>query len=764
MPVRMTGMISGMDTETLIKGIVDAQRLKNKRVEDKQTLLGWKQDKCKELNAKLYKLYTADLDKMRLKSSYMAKKVSSTNEDLVTVNSKVNAPVGSHELTIGALARSQYVTSGVIKIDADGAATEAKASTKLTGLGIEEGTLINLTSDGKTATLEVTNETTLANFVDFAKGAGYSANFDETYGRLFISAKSSGTKNAFQITATTSTATAPKNELLTLTGYSYLNAEDKKKVDAAIATLAAEEVKEGEEQSEAAKAAIDKLKEFAEIEAKRIIASNVDKEIRAEVVPRAEEKEINRIKDQVLKEYLEEHEVTEGELTDEQKKELEKLQDERIAASTNQINYAIKDAVNKAIAEEKGKEEPNRYTLAEEANQTVITNAMNQTGTVAVTYQTNSKTAQTDVSSRLQKIGLDALDENGNIVDKDIISKDGKIIGRIDKDGNRIDENGIVIGRIDKDGNIIDEDGSVIGRIEDGNVIDKDGNVIGTYSQASTIIRAEDSKITYNGVEYTNSSNVININGLELTLNGVSNGETVHLNVSNNSQGVYDTIKKFISSYNDILKEMNDLYYADSTRGYDPLSDDEKAAMTDKQIEKWEDKIKDSILRRDSTLGSLLDAMKNAMLSSVEVDGSNYSLSSFGILTSKSYSEKGLLHIHGNEDDPGYASMEDKLMKALEEDPDTVMEVMSQVSQKLYDTMHEKMKSIPNIRSAFTFYNDKEMAKQHTEYAKKIAKLEKKVIELESKYYKQFAAMESAMAKMQSQSNALAGMLGVSNK
>ncbi|HBY71742.1 MAG TPA: hypothetical protein DEG06_05810 [Lachnospiraceae bacterium] len=713
MPVRMTGMISGMDTESLIKGMVDAQRLKNKRVEDKQTLLGWKQDRWKELNTKLYKLYTADLNKMRLKSSYMTKKVSSTNEDLVTVNSKVNAPVGSHELTIDALARSQYVTSGVIKVGTGDTATEAKASTKLTELGVDAGTLINLTSNGKTATLEVTDKTTITDFVNFAKGAGYSANFDETYGRLFISAKSSGTKSAFQITATTSTATAPKNELLNITGYSYLTAEDKKKVDAAIATLAATEVNEDKESEAAkvAKVAIDTLKVFAEKEAKRIIASNVDEEIRAEVAPGAQKAEEDRIKQLVLEEYLEKNETTEDKLTDEQKAEITKLQDERIAASADRIKYAVKDAVDIAIAEEKAKEAPNRYTLAEEANQMAISDAMDQAGTVAATYQANSKTAQTDVSSVLKGIGLDALKADGSIdVDK-------------------------------------------VGKDEMGNPI-----------IVSTVVAAEDSKITYNGVEYSNSSNVININGLELTLNGVSNGEKIHLNVSNNSQGVYDTVKKFISSYNDILKEMNDLYYADSAKGYNPLSDDEKAAMTDKQIEKWEDKIKDSILRRDSTLGSLLDAMKSVMQSSVEVDGSNYSLSSFGIMTSKSYSEKGLLHIYGNEDDPEFASMEDKLMKALEEDPDTVMEVMSQVSQKLYDTMHEKMKSIPNIRSAFTFYNDKEMANQHTEYAKKIAKLEKKVIEMENKYYKQFAAMESAMAKMQSQSNALAGMLGLSSK
>ncbi|HCA70638.1 MAG TPA: hypothetical protein DEP17_09725, partial [Lachnospiraceae bacterium] len=593
MPVRMTGMISGMDTESLIKGMVDAQRLKNKRVEDKQTLLGWKQDRWKELNTKLYKLYTADLNKMRLKSSYMTKKVSSTNEDLVTVNSKVNAPVGSHELTIDALARSQYVTSGVIKVGTGDTATEAKASTKLTELGVDAGTLINLTSNGKTATLEVTDKTTITDFVNFAKGAGYSANFDETYGRLFISAKSSGTKSAFQITATTSTATAPKNELLNITGYSYLTAEDKKKVDAAIATLAATEVNEDKESEAAkvAKVAIDTLKVFAEKEAKRIIASNVDEEIRAEVAPGAQKAEEDRIKQLVLEEYLEKNETTEDKLTDEQKAEITKLQDERIAASADRIKYAVKDAVDIAIAEEKAKEAPNRYTLAEEANQMAISDAMDQAGTVAATYQANSKTAQTDVSSVLKGIGLDALKADGSIdVDK-------------------------------------------VGKDEMGNPI-----------IVSTVVAAEDSKITYNGVEYSNSSNVININGLELTLNGVSNGEKIHLNVSNNSQGVYDTVKKFISSYNDILKEMNDLYYADSAKGYNPLSDDEKAAMTDKQIEKWEDKIKDSILRRDSTLGSLLDAMKSVMQSSVEVDGSNYSLSSFGIMTSKSYSEKGLLH------------------------------------------------------------------------------------------------------------------------
>ena len=439
--------------------------------------------------------------------------------------------------------------------------------------------------------------------------------------------------------------------------------------------------------NETSKAAIDTLKELAKKEAERIVISNVDAAIRAEVTPGAREAEEDKIRSEVMSAQLEVLGVTEEELTPEQVIEIQEKQAEKIEASSGRIKAAIEDAVSQAIALEKAKED-NRYDEAlAEAREVggFIDVAISSTSVEAENYLKNSK----DVSSILTEIGL------------------------------------------------------------------------GT---ASDMVEAKDSKFKYNGVDYTTSSNVVNINGLELTLKGTSNGEVINLNVTNNTKGIYDMVKKFVSSYNEILKEMNDLYYAESARGYDPLSDDEKEAMTESQIEKWEKKIKDSILRRDSSLGSLLDSMKNAMMTSVEVDGKRYSLSSFGIKTSTVYTEKGLLHIDGNEDDALFASFENKLMKALEEDPDTVMNVLSQISQKLYDTMNEKMKAIPNVRSALTFYNDKLMSKQKTDYDKQIAKLEAKVLAMEEKYYKQFAAMETALAKMQEQSNALAGMLGISNK
>lgn len=720
MPVRMTGMISGLDTDYLIQTMIEAQRMKNKRVEDKSTLLTWKQDRWKELNTKLYKLYTDDLNKMRLQGSYLTKSVTTSNDAFADVKGLTNAPIGTHKLEIGSLASSQYVTGGVVYLkddkgvnlkDDNGNYIKASANTKLKDLGIATETLINVTVNGEEKTFEVKAGSTLNDFVNFAKGAGLSANYDANHGRLYLSAKNSGVENAFGITATASIATKPKNELQEMVGYTYLSTTDKAEVDKAIKTLQTSAA--GSTESEAA---IDILEDYARKEAERKIYLDVDAAIKGEVEPVAEEAEKNNIRAEVTAQeiiLLQEEARKKGKTQEEidaiteeslDQKQLEEKQDAKIAASQTRITAVVNKAVAEAIAAEKELEN-NRYDVAIAENQSVIDEAMASAVDKAEEYQTNYHQSlidgDEDKNSQLNLLGLDALDETG----------------------------------------------AVIG---------------GTNN--SKVVAAADSSITYNDVVYTGSTNVFNVNGLEISLKKVTEGETVNLNVSSNTQAVYDMVKKFVTSYNDILKEMNDLYYAPSSRGYDPLSDDEKDQMSEKEIDRWEDKIKDSILRNDTTLGSLLSSMKTAMMTSVEVDGVRYSLSSYGIQTSANYKENGLLHIFGDEDDAEYGDRTDKLLAALGEDPDKVMEVLSKISQNLYDTMYDKMKAIPNVRSAFTFYNDKTMSKQQTDYAKKIAQLEAKLIATEEKYYKQFAAMETALAKLQSQSNALASMLGMSNQ
>lgn len=109
--------------------------------------------------------------------------------------------------------------------------------------------------------------------------------------------------------------------------------------------------------------------------------------------------------------------------------------------------------------------------------------------------------------------------------------------------------------------------------------------------------------------------------------------DTITLTTANDYDGIYDTIKKFIKGYNELINEMDKLYNADSSKGYEPLTSDEKKEMSDSEIEDWEKKIKDSLLRRDSTLSDVSSAMEEVMGAGYTIGGKTYYLSSFGINT-----------------------------------------------------------------------------------------------------------------------------------
>lgn len=266
-------------------------------------------------------------------------------------------------------------------------------------------------------------------------------------------------------------------------------------------------------------------------------------------------------------------------------------------------------------------------------------------------------------------------------------------------------------------------------------------------------VAGQDSEIELNGVKYTGDSNSYSINGLTIEALAETGDSAISITTSTDTQGVYDKVKDFLTEYNNIINEMTKLYNADSAGSYEPLTDDEKDQMSDKEIEKWETKIKDSLLRRDSTLGSVMTAMQTAMMSSVEIGGKKYSLSSFGISTlgflNAAENEQNAYHIDGDEDDANTSGKTDKLMAAINDDPDTVMQFMQQLSTNLYSAIGDKMKST-DLSSAFTIYNDKQMKTEYTNYTKTIKEWEKKISDREDYYYNKFTQMESAMTKLNS--------------
>ena len=284
-------------------------------------------------------------------------------------------------------------------------------------------------------------------------------------------------------------------------------------------------------------------------------------------------------------------------------------------------------------------------------------------------------------------------------------------------------------------------------------------------NNGATRIPGQNAEIELNGATFKSSNNVFSINGLTFTaLSTTAEDEVVTVTTQDDVDGIYDMIKNFLTEYNSIINEMDKLYNADSAKDYEPLTDDEKEAMSESEIEKYEEKIKSALLRRDSNLSTISSALKGIMSSGIEVNGKTMYLSSFGIETLGYFeaadNEKNAYHIAGDEDDADSSGDADILKSMIASDPDTVISFFSQLSKNLYSKMDSLSRSVDGYRSYGSFYDDKKMKEDYSDYTTKIAELEEKLADYEDKWYEKFAAMETALAKMQSNTNAVTSLLG----
>lgn len=277
-------------------------------------------------------------------------------------------------------------------------------------------------------------------------------------------------------------------------------------------------------------------------------------------------------------------------------------------------------------------------------------------------------------------------------------------------------------------------------------------------------IDGTDAHIKLNRVDYYSSDNIFEINGLTITAQEKTTGATITTSVD--TSGIYDMVKNFIKGYNELINEMDKLYNADSAKDYEPLTDEEKDAMSDTEVEKWETKIKDSLLRRDSTLSSVASAMKQVMAAGVTMkDGSKMYLFDFGINTlgyfTAADNEKSAYHIDGDADDSNTSSNEKTLESMIASNPDKVIEFISGLAKNMYSTLSDKMARVDGVSSAFTIYNDKTLQDEYDTYTEKIKTQQKKVDAYMDKYYEKFAAMETALATLQSKQNSVSQLLGM---
>ena len=299
-------------------------------------------------------------------------------------------------------------------------------------------------------------------------------------------------------------------------------------------------------------------------------------------------------------------------------------------------------------------------------------------------------------------------------------------------------------------------------------------------------IEGQDAEIVLNGATFVSDSNTFSINGLTINTLGVTD-EEISLVTSTDYDGIYNTIKDFLTEYNDLINEMDKLYNADSARKYDMLTNDEKDSMTDDEVEQWEDKIKSALLRKDNSLYNVMNTLTTTMMdgyyennlsdkqkknmSASEISawykengGKKHYLSDYGIGTLSYFeardNEHHAYHINGDADDEFTSTKEDKLKAAIAEDPEGTANFFATLCKTLYSKLDETMSESTEYSSIYKVYNDKQLKKDYKDYTKKISDAEDELNDYEDRWYNKFSKMEVALSKLQSQTSSISSMLG----
>ncbi|MFA7672274.1 MAG: flagellar filament capping protein FliD [Clostridia bacterium] len=139
----------------------------------------------------------------------------------------------------------------------------------------------------------------------------------------------------------------------------------------------------------------------------------------------------------------------------------------------------------------------------------------------------------------------------------------------------------------------------------------------------------------------TRSSNTFTIDNITYTLKKET-VQAIEFGVENNVDGIYDSIKSFIDEYNSVVSELTTHVLQTRDYDYEPLSDEQKGDMTEKQIAEWEATAKEGILKSDSLLFNMLSEFRTAFTSAVE--NLNMTFGSIGINTSD-YTNNGRISI-----------------------------------------------------------------------------------------------------------------------
>ncbi len=283
---------------------------------------------------------------------------------------------------------------------------------------------------------------------------------------------------------------------------------------------------------------------------------------------------------------------------------------------------------------------------------------------------------------------------------------------------------------------------------------------------AGVITAGQDALIEVNGVSTSRSSNTFTIDGITMKATQVSEtnsaGDYVNTTIttSRNDDAIVETVKEFIDDYNELVKTLNDVIREDDNyKDYAPLSSAQKAEMSDREIELWEEKAKEGLLRNDSAISSLLSSMRSIMYSLPE--GASVAMYQIGIETTSEYNDGGQLQFD-----------ETAFRNALASDPSGVSALFSSengIAKQLEDAIDDAA----NLSSAdpgslvseagyvgYSTEGSNALTTEMDSIKDRIEELQHRYELEKDRYWAQFTTMESVLSNYNTQSQYLMSQFG----
>lgn len=294
---------------------------------------------------------------------------------------------------------------------------------------------------------------------------------------------------------------------------------------------------------------------------------------------------------------------------------------------------------------------------------------------------------------------------------------------------------------------------------------------------------------TVNGKDLSlrRSSNVVEMDGLSVTLKEefdahgedgtVKASDAVTFKTSSNSDAIVEAVRSFVEDVNKLMTGVHDAFATQplkrsstgvSTKrdGYEPLTEKDKADMSEEAVKSYEEKAKTGLLFGDSDLRTLYDKLLGSIQS---FGGDRMDMESIGLTTTYS---GGVTTFSLNET---------KLRAALESNPDKVRTVFTKTTETSESGTNGLMQSLKQTLNAYGSTSlgspgvlvkkagtklsavsllNNNLQSQIDIISKQIESWQTKLGDRVDYYTKQFTQLEKLMSTMNNQSSMLSDLMG----